>query len=71
MDPKDRYIRETGFVMVQPHDGKSQFELDIENAKPYYGDDFPGNDGLTCLKCGAAVNLGWQHISWHEAGRIS
>lgn len=45
---------------------KSPYERELENAKQYFGDDFPGNDGLTCLKCGAAVNLGWQHIDWHE-----
>jgi hypothetical protein len=56
-----------GFVMDRPNDGKSQFDRDLENAEQYFGDDFPGNEGLTCRKCGAAVNLGWQHISWHEA----
>jgi len=55
-----------GFVMINPDD-KSPFERDLENAKQYFGDDFPGNEGLTCFKCGAAVNLGWRHIAWHEA----
>lgn len=55
-----------GFVMVEP-DVKSQFERDLENAEQYFGYAFPGDEGLTCLKCGAAVNLGWQHIEWHEA----
>lgn len=48
-------------------DVKSEWELQLDHAEQYFGDDFPGNEGLTCLKCGAAVNLGWQHISWHEA----
>ena len=45
----------------------STFLEDLAKAKPYFGDDFPGNDGLTCEKCGAVVNLGWVHIAWHEA----
>jgi hypothetical protein len=55
-----------GFAMDAPA-GKSEFDLDLENAEEYFGRDFPGNDGLTCQKCGAAVNLGWKHIAWHEA----
>lgn len=47
-------------------DYKSPFERDLENAKLYFGDDFPGNEGLTCFQCGAVVNLGWRHIAWHE-----
>ena len=68
MNPKDGLLSDytRGFVMVQP-EGTSEFEIDLENAKPYFGDDFPGNEGLTCLKCGAAVNLGWRHIEWHES----
>lgn len=54
-------------MMSHPANGKSEFDRDLENAEPYFGKDFPGNPGLTCLKCGAAVNLGWQHIEWHEA----
>ena len=68
MNPKDGVHSdyERGFVMMQP-DSKSQFERYLENAKAYFGDDFPGNTGLSCLKCGAAVNIGWQHITWHES----
>jgi hypothetical protein len=71
MNPRDfissRYTRESaGFVMDRP-EGKSEFDLDLENAEQYFGHDFPGNEGLTCRKCGASVNLGWQHIAWHEA----
>lgn len=43
------------------------FAEDLANAKPYFGDQFPGTDGITCLKCGAVVNLSWVHIDWHEA----
>jgi hypothetical protein len=53
------------FALIKP-EAKSQFELDLENAEQYFGAAFPGNEGLTCLKCGAAVNLGWKHIAWHE-----
>jgi len=48
---------------------KSQFDIDLENAEQYFGYEFPGNEGLTCQKCGAAVNLGWQHIKWHEESK--
>ena len=66
MNPERDNQSERGFRMIRLDD-KSQFERDLENARAYYGDGFPGNEGLTCLKCGAAVNLGWQHITWHEA----
>lgn len=55
-----------GFVLAVPS-ARSQFDIDLENAEQYFGHEFPGNEGLTCLKCGAAVNLGWKHIAWHEA----
>ena len=69
MNPRDftpsTYSR--GFVAFIP--AKSQFDLDLENAEQYFGDSFPGNEGLTCRKCGAAVNLGWKHIAWHEESK--
>jgi len=68
MNPRDfvssDYTREAS-VMVKP--AMSEFDRALENAEQYFGFDFPGNEGLTCRKCGAAVNLGWQHIAWHEA----
>ena len=69
MNPRDflssHYTREAS-VMIKPAP-KSQFSLDLENAEQYFGNDWPGNEGLTCQKCGASVNLGWKHIAWHEA----
>jgi hypothetical protein len=67
MNPDRSRATELGFRMLQLDDGKSEFDRDLEHFKQYFGGDLPGNDGLTCLKCGAAVNLGWQHITWHEA----
>jgi len=68
MNPRDfssRYY-DQGHILADPP-AKSEFELELENAKRYFGADFPGNEDLTCIKCGASVNLGWQHIAWHEA----
>lgn len=46
----------------------NEYERDLENARSYYGEGFNGSmAGLTCEKCGAAVNLAWTHIEWHEA----
>ena len=67
MNPRDfgssDYARD---VVRSGPPAKSPFDLDLENAEQYFGHDFPGNEGLTCQKCGAAVNLGWKHIAWHE-----
>ena len=67
MNPRDvtssTYGR--GFVMIEP-EAKSDFDRALEEAEDYFGHDFPGNEGLTCIKCGAAVNLGWRHIEWHK-----
>ena len=70
MNPRDfpPSYRDEGVIAPMPP-ARSQFDLDLENAERYFGHDFPGNEGLTCLKCGAAVNLGWQHIAWHEAAK--
>lgn len=45
----------------------STFYEDLERAEPYFGERYYGNGGVTCLKCGAMVGLGWTHIEWHEA----
>lgn len=68
MNPSKATRAEAGFQFIET-DGKSQFDRDLENAKQYFGMRFPGDEGLTCYKCGAAVNLGWVHIAWHEATR--
>ncbi len=70
MNPRGMSLRacgtySPGFAVIEP-ESKSQFDIEMENAKQYFGEDFPGHAGLTCQKCGAAVNLGWQHIEWHE-----
>ena len=47
----------------------SEFDQKLTEAEEYFGGHFPGNEGLTCLKCGAAVNHGWTHIEWHKEAR--
>jgi hypothetical protein len=63
MNPRGLSIQR--FAYVEPEQ-KSQFDVEMDNAKQYFGDYDPGSENLTCQKCGAAVNLGWTHVDWHE-----
>lgn len=47
----------------------SEFDKRLFEAEKYFGADFPGHEGLTCRVCGAAVNLGWTHMDWHEESK--
>lgn len=69
MNPRDIPPYSYGGGFVRASEYKSPYERELENAKQYFGDVYPGHEGLTCQKCGAVVNLGWQHIDWHEAAK--